>query len=137
MPHLIIEYSDNLPPRLDVQHLVDRVHAAALETGVFEVGALRTRAAARHHYCIADGHPDNGFVHVVLRIRHGRDAEVKRRLGEAMFAAICDVLHALFEASPLGISFEIQEIDPDVSFKRNNLHERVLLRAEAANSGTS
>ena len=59
MPHLILEYSSNLSTKLDVQTLVDRVHTAALETGMFKLGAVRTRATARDIYRIADGHPDN------------------------------------------------------------------------------
>jgi len=129
MPHLTIEYSDNLVPPLDVQRLVDRLHGAALETGLFEIGALRTRAVARTHYRIADGHPDNAFVHVVLRLRQGRDAARVRRAGETIFAAIGDALAPIHDAGPLGISFEIQEIDPGLSFKRNNLHEIVRRRA--------
>ena len=125
MPHLVLEYSANLPPRLDAQRLVDRLHAAALETGAFEVGALRTRAAARACYRIADGHPDNAFVAAVLRVGHGRDADTRRRIGEAIFAAMCEELTPLLETLPLGVSFEVQEIDPNVSFKKNTLHDFV------------
>ncbi|SVA66659.1 uncharacterized protein METZ01_LOCUS119513 [marine metagenome] len=130
MPHLIIEYSSNLSTKLDVQTLVDRVHTAALETGMFKLGAVRTRATARDIYRIADGHPDNGFVHLVLRIAQGRENQAKRRAGEAIFDAVCEELQPLFETTPLGISFEIQEIEQTLSFKKNNLHEIVRRRTE-------
>ena len=130
MPHLIIEYSSNLAAKLEVQTLVDRVHTAALETGMFKIGAVRTRATARDFYRIADGHPDNGFIHLVLRIAQGRETEAKRRAGEAIFEAICNELQPLFETTPLGISFEIQEIEQSLSFKKNNLHELVQRRTE-------
>lgn len=128
MPHLLLEYSTNLPPRLDPQRLVNRLHAAALATGAFEIGALRTRAAARDCYRIADGHPDNAFVAGVLRVGHGRDAETRHRLGEAIFSAMCEELTPLLETLPIGVSFEVQEIDPAFSFKRNTLHEFVARR---------
>lgn len=137
MPHLTIEYSKNLTAALDVQALVDRLHAATLDTGLFEIGALRTRAAARRHYRIADGHPDNGFVHIVLRMRQGREAAAKRRAGELIFAAACDALAPIFDAVPLGISFEIQEIDPELSFKRNTLHEIVRQRRSSTGEPAS
>ena len=125
MPHIVVEYSANLGGRVDPAELVGRVHEAALRTGVFPVGGIRTRAAERTCYRIADGHPDNGFVHVVLRIRHGRDLATRRRAGEEVFGELCNYLEPLFERSPLAISLEVQEIDPDVSFKKNNLHEYV------------
>ena len=36
-----------------------------------------------------------------------------------------DVLQPAFEATPLGISLDVEEIDPELSFKRNNLHDYV------------
>ncbi len=137
MPHLTIEYSANLGPRLDPQRLVDRCHDAALATGLFRVGAIRTRAVARDWYRIADGHPDNGFVAAVLRIAPGRDAGAKREAGETIFAALCAELGPIFDTAPLGISFEIQEIDPALNFKRNNLHEIVARRTARTEESSS
>lgn len=131
MAHAIIEYSANLEPELDLQGLVETVHQAALDTGVFPPGGMRTRAARRDNYRIADGHADNGFVHVMIRIGYGRDPETKRSAGEAVFTAVCGHLKKLFEARPLGISLEMQEIDPDLSFKKNNLHDYVKRRQAA------
>ena len=42
MPHLIVEYSANLEPALDIRGLVEALHEAALETGVFPIGGIRT-----------------------------------------------------------------------------------------------
>ena len=44
MPHLTVEYSANLEPRLDVMGLLGAVHRSALSTGVFEIGGIRVRA---------------------------------------------------------------------------------------------
>ena len=71
MPHLIVEYSANLERDVDIPRLVGAIHAAALETGVFPVGGIRTRAARREIHQVADGHPDNGFIHVQARIGRG------------------------------------------------------------------
>jgi len=128
MPHITVEYSANIREKVGPQNLVDRVHEAALRTGVFPIGGTRTRAVERSCYRIADGHPDNAFVHVVLRIRHGRDLETRRKVADEVFAELCKFLEPLFQSSPLGISLEIQEIDPAVSLKKNNLHQHVLAR---------
>lgn len=128
MPHLIVEYSANLRGHVDVQRLVDALHQSALSTGVFPLGGTRTRAVERSIYRIADGHPDNGFVHVTMRIGHGRDLETRKRAGQAVFDALCAQLAPVFEKRPLGISFEVQELDPVLNFKHNNLHEYVKAR---------
>ena len=128
MPHIIVEYSANIRGRLAPEDLLGRVHEAALRTGVFPIGGTRTRAAERSCYRIADGHPDNAFVHVVMRIAQGRDLETRRRVGEEVFREVCNYLEPILQQSPLGISLEVQEIDPAVSLKRNNLHEHVRAR---------
>jgi len=128
MPHIIVEYSSNVRDRLDLDRLIERLHTTAIGTGVFPLGGTRTRAAERTRYRIADGHPDNAFVHVTLRIGHGRDAQTKERAARAVFDALCEHLAPLYDAAPLGISFEVQEIDPALSFKKNNLHEYVAAR---------
>ena len=71
MPHIVVEYSANLDKDLDIRNLVDRVHEAVLASGVFELGAVRTRAERRDVYRVADGDPNNGFVHVDIRIAPG------------------------------------------------------------------
>jgi len=128
MPHIVVEYSSNIRDRMGLDRLIERLHATAIGTGVFPLGGTRTRAAERTHYRIADGHPDNAFVHVTLRIGHGRDADTKAKAAQTVFDALCAHLAPLYDASPLGISFELQEIDPAFSLKRNNLHEYVSAR---------
>jgi len=50
MPHLIVEYSANLERDVDISRVVAAIHAAALETGVFPIGGIRTRAERRDVY---------------------------------------------------------------------------------------
>jgi 5-carboxymethyl-2-hydroxymuconate isomerase len=129
MPHIIVEYSSNLRDRMQLGQLIQTLHETAIQTGVFPLGGTRTRAAERTDYRIADGHPDNAFVNVTLRIGHGRDAQTKQRAAQTVFDALCTHLAALYDEIPLGISFEVQEIEPTLSFKKNNLHDYVTARA--------
>jgi 5-carboxymethyl-2-hydroxymuconate isomerase len=129
MAHIVIEYSANLRERLDLPAFLQAVHGAALATGVFPIGGIRTRAYAAEHYVVADGHPDNAFVHISLRVGHGRDVDTRKRACEAIFAVACQQLGPLYEELPLGIALEMQEIDPVLTFKKNNLHDYVKRRA--------
>ena len=130
MPHFIVEYSANLADKVNIPDVLVSVHSAALETGVFPVGGIRVRAFPCSDYVIADGHPDNCYLHMTLRMGHGRDAATKKAAGEAVFATLCDSLEGAFADNPLGITFVIDELDPDLSFKKNNLHEIVKTRAQ-------
>jgi 5-carboxymethyl-2-hydroxymuconate isomerase len=128
MAHIVIEYSANLRGQFDLDGFLRAVHGAALATGVFPIGGIRTRAYAAENYVIADANPDNAFVHISLRVGHGRDVETRKRACEAIFAVACQQLGEVFERLPLGIALEMQEIDPVLTFKKNNLHEYVKQR---------
>ena len=132
MPHLIVEYSANVEDRLGLDELLDKLHAAALETGVFPLGGLRVRAYRADRYRIADKHPANGFVHVTAMIGHGRPLDVRQSAGAQLFATLTAHLERLFEESPLAISLNIQEFHPVLNYKKNNLHEYAERRASGA-----
>ena len=123
MPHLTIEHSANLQDRVDLPALATRLHEAALATGIFPEKGLRTRLVSRVDYRIADGHTDNAFIHLVLRVGFGRDLETRKRAGDAIFQALCDGVADDQARNPLALSCEIQEIDPELSWKKNNLAE--------------
>jgi 5-carboxymethyl-2-hydroxymuconate isomerase len=129
MPHIIVEYSANLEPELDLGSLLDAIHVAALATGVFPIGGLRTRVARRDTYRIADCHPGNAFIHLQLRIGAGRPADVRQRAAEQVFQAVTTTTASIFAGRALGLSLEVVEIDPVGSLKHNNLHEAVQQRA--------
>ena len=129
MAHVQIEYSANLRGQVAFPEFIAAVHAAALSTGIFPIGWLRTRAYAAEHYRVADGHPDNAFMHIMLRVGHGRDLDTRKRACETIFKAVCEQLGPLQQRIPLGLSLEMQEIDPVLTHKQNNLHEYVKRRA--------
>jgi 5-carboxymethyl-2-hydroxymuconate isomerase len=131
VPHVVVEYSANLDAQLDIDQFLTALKDAAVATGVFPIGGIRVRANRAEHYVIADGAADNSFIAITLRIGHGRDFETRKRASDAIFAAACDKLQALFNRIPLGISLEMQEIAATLSYKKNNLHEHVQQRAAA------
>ncbi|WHO76718.1 5-carboxymethyl-2-hydroxymuconate Delta-isomerase [Rhizobium sp. BT03] len=125
MPHLTIEYSANLEGRADIGALCGTLLKTVLETGLFEIGAVRVRALRANHYAIADQLAENAFVDLNFRIGKGRTAEEKKRTGEAIFAAAADVLGPLFETPHFALSLEIREIDAELSWKKNAIHPRL------------
>ena len=128
MPHQIIEYSANLQQAVDIDALVKVLHDTAAGIDALPIGGLRTRAVARQHYQVADGHPDNAFINVVLRLAPGRPFDVRKAAGEALFQALCDHLEPTYSSSPLAISYEIQELDADLRWKKNNLRDYLAAR---------
>jgi 5-carboxymethyl-2-hydroxymuconate isomerase len=124
MPHIIIEYSANVESDVSAQRLVEAMHAAAVASGLADVAGFRTRLARRDVYRVGDGDPENGFVHIVARIRLGRSVEQRKSLAESLMSAANTALEAAFAARPLALSVEVHEIDPETRLMRNTLRER-------------
>jgi 5-carboxymethyl-2-hydroxymuconate isomerase len=130
MPHFTIEYSANLDSRLDMAEVVEAVRRAAVETGIFPLGGIRVRAIRCEHYGIADGDPHHGFLDMVLRLGEGRDLVTRQRAGEDIFRALSDHLDAVFASTSLALSFDMQINDKETSWKRNNIHGALKVKAE-------
>ena len=135
MPHQIVEYSSNLEGSIDVDAMLACVHEAALRTGIFPLAGLRTRATRRDQYRIADGHPDNAFVHVLLRIRFGRSLADRERAADDISRALFEFLEPVSASRPLAISLDIQDIDPHTNRKNNNLRTHLARREGSPGSG--
>lgn len=125
MPHITVEYSANLEAHVEMTDLMWVIHDVALKTGVFPLGGIRVRAARRDLYIVADGNPENCFIHVTLLIGVGRSAETKKAACDTIFQAVCDQLAEPFERIPLAISLTLNELNPELTYRHNNLHKRL------------
>ncbi len=125
MPHFIVEYSSNLDASQDMQHLSDLIRDVAAETGVFPLGGIRVRLHPCDIYTIADGHEENAFVSLIVRLGAGRDVETKRQAGQAIFDAVCGFFDAELAGGYFMVSLDMVENEAELSFKKNSVHGRL------------
>ena len=125
MPHFIVEYSANVETSSDIQALCEAIRKSALATGVFESGGIRVRAYPARHFTIADAHERNAFLHLQLRVGAGRSVEKIKEAGERIVETIRDFLEPELAEPYFGLSFEIVEIHPELSWKANSIHPRL------------
>jgi 5-carboxymethyl-2-hydroxymuconate isomerase len=127
MPHQIIEYSANLEADFDIDTLVQTMHDAAVGLDALPIGGIRTRAARRDVFRVADSHPDNTFINVTLRIAP-RPPEIKKEVGEQLFNALRQFVQRVFDERPMALSLEIQEIDAEFRWKHSNIRDYLAQR---------
>ena len=125
MPHVTMEYSANLEARTNIAELCQAAKAAMMDSGLFELGAVRVRALRCQHYAIADEAPENAFLAVLVRIGAGRTPDERKRVGEALFSALSKVLEPLFATPHFALSVDLIENDPALSWKKNAIHARL------------
>ena len=137
MPHLTIEFSSNVCSScggpIDIDALVDVLHDAALATGIAPLDALRTRAARRDEYAVADRHPANAFIAVTARLGAGRSDDDKQRFVAALAQALDT--HLGDAQTHMMLSVEYQEIDPAMRINKNNVRPLIAARTTGADDG--
>ena len=121
MPHIIVEYANNLPEHsLAVDTLLARLRDAAVATGLFPETGLRARAYRADYQRVATGESQIGFVHVGMNVGKGRSLDDRQRAGEALFATLKEHMAPLMAQHSVLLSFEMREID-DVKFNFRNI----------------
>ncbi len=125
MPHIIVEYTDNLGPEADMGGLLKKL-AAKMRTsdGVFPVGGIRVRAIRLSEYVVADGEDNYAFVNVTAKISAGRPADFKKRFFGEMFDIVKAHFEKIFAERYLALSLYVEEADENGSFKQNNIHRK-------------
>jgi 5-carboxymethyl-2-hydroxymuconate isomerase len=125
MPHFRIEYSANLEDQVDMPKFCKSMLKAILDTGLFEIGAVRVRAFRAEHFAIADEVAANSFVDLVFHVAEGRGQEALKKAGDHIFDVAKSNLATLFETPHFALSFRIEEITPALSWKQNAMHARL------------
>ncbi len=125
MPHLIVEHSANLSETHDLQRLSDELRTVIDETGIFPLAGVRVRFHPSEVYTIADSHPDNGFLAIIMRVGAGRDVETKQKAGQAVFDHACAFFAGEIQAGTMMVSVDIEENNPELTFKKNGVHGRL------------
>ena len=121
MPHLTLEYTDNLT--FDVQSLLARLHNELVATGAVNLKGIKSRAIRHTEYRIADGNPAYAFVHVNLLIREGRPIEIQQDAAQRTMAVLKEIFRSRFEDGYLSLSVDIKEMREGIAQTFHNIPE--------------
>jgi len=119
MPHLTLEYSDNI--EVDVQPLLARLHEEVVATGAINLKGIKSRAIKHTQYRIADGDPDYAFVHVGLLIREGRPIEIQKEATQRVMKVLKETFGHLFERSKLSLTVDLKEMRDGIALTEHNI----------------
>jgi 5-carboxymethyl-2-hydroxymuconate isomerase len=122
MPHLTLEYTDNLT--FEIQPLLERLHQELVATGAVNLKGIKSRAVRLTDYRIADGNPDYAFVHVGLLIREGRPLEVQQEAARRVMDVLKETFGQRFESGYLSLSVDIKEMGEGIAQTLHNIPEK-------------
>ena len=126
MPHIVVEYTDNL--EVDVQSLLARLTEEVVATGAINLKGVKSRAVKHTQYRIADGDPSYAFVHVGLLIREGRPIEVQKEATQRVMKVLKETFGTLFENRRLSLSVDLKEMRDGIALTDHNIPDKSRLR---------
>lgn len=122
MPHLTLEYSDNI--EVDVQPLLARLHEEVVATGAINLKGIKSRAIKHTQYRVADGNPDYAFVHVGLLIREGRPIEIQKEATQRVMKVLKETFGHLFEKRKLSLTVDLKEMRDGIALTDHNIPDK-------------
>ncbi|AWM80290.1 5-carboxymethyl-2-hydroxymuconate isomerase [Gammaproteobacteria bacterium ESL0073] len=122
MPHFIVEYSGNLADEIDFQGFFAKIHTVLGNSGVFPLGGIRSRAIRMDTFRMADAKHDYAFIHITFKVGSGRDLATRKTVADALFKEITEYFAPLQARRLLALSFVMEELNPDLNYKKNNIH---------------
>ena len=123
MPHLMIDYSANVEPDVDIGGLCNTLRGVAASIDAFPLAGVKVRAVRVDHYAIADGNPEHGFIDISVRIREGRDMETKQNAAQKIFEAANEFVADFMQRRSLALSLELRDIDAALSPKSGSIRK--------------
>lgn len=123
MPHLMIDYSANVEPDVDIGGLCNTLRDVAASIDAFPLAGVKVRAVRVEHYAIADGNPEHGFIDISVRIREGRDMETKQNAAQKIFEAANEFVADVMQRRSLALSLELRDIDAALSPKSGSIRK--------------
>ncbi|MBE7942323.1 MULTISPECIES: 5-carboxymethyl-2-hydroxymuconate isomerase [Ramlibacter] len=129
MPHLVILYTPDIEPALDMaglcRALADTMLALRDQAGqqVFPTGGTRVLAYPATHHAVADGQGEYGFIYLNLRMGAGRSGAVHQQAGDTLMATVRERCAALLASRPVGITLQV-DVSPGQVYdaKFSSLH---------------
>lgn len=120
MPNLVLEYSNSVEERVNVQGLLEDLHKAALESGLFELASVKSRTLRCHNWLIGEAGDSLDFIHINFDLLSGRTPEQKRELSRALMAVLQE------QASHVhSLTVNIRDMDVDSFQKSGELNIRL------------
>ncbi|MDN3678954.1 5-carboxymethyl-2-hydroxymuconate Delta-isomerase [Vibrio tapetis subsp. quintayensis] len=88
MPNLVMEYSNSVEQRVNVQGLLEDLHQAAIESSLFDTDSIKSRALRSHHWIVGDQGDSVDFIHISFELLSGRSEEQKRSLSRQLITVL-------------------------------------------------
>lgn len=118
MPHIKLEYTENVQWRKPVQELFPKLQSVLIQYAGVKLENCKSRATQLKEYLSnIDGSP-GGFTHLEISLLSGRSETVKTKIGSESTKIIREFLESVFQVQ---VSVEIRDMDRQNYFTSSQL----------------
>lgn len=114
MPHIVLEYSNNIYPTPDTKALFAKIHQLLEKELPTQLSSCKSRCVVHDSFYVGDGSVKNAFAHLTVKIMPGRSAEKKQQV----LKEVMDMMNELFQRYEGSINLQksVEIMDLDVHY---------------------
>ena len=116
MPHLMVEYSENLKPKLDPNQLLKKLHYSLKTVPGINMDRVKSRIFSSEAVLSGEHASEIYMIHVILAILDGKEAEIKKLYGETLFSELITFTQ-LNSIQQISLTVEVREMESFTYFK--------------------
>jgi 5-carboxymethyl-2-hydroxymuconate isomerase len=110
MPHLTLEYSNNLVGTVNLNELFKKIHRALAEFDSVRLSEIKSRAIPYDQYHIGDGSPQRIFIHLTVAVLDTKPLAEQKQISELMLSILGEEFARSNRERPCDITVEIRPI---------------------------
>ncbi|MGQ3889818.1 5-carboxymethyl-2-hydroxymuconate Delta-isomerase [Legionella sp. CNM-1927-20] len=112
MPHLVLEYSNNIDIRPEVTTFFAKAHSLLEKILPTQLASCKSRCINYDNFYIGSGQINNAMVHLTLKILPGRSDLLKEQVGQKLIELMTESFAPRNKNLNLEFSMEIIEASP-------------------------
>jgi 5-carboxymethyl-2-hydroxymuconate isomerase len=117
MPHIHLEYSDNIE-KLEVKPLLKALNTALILGGYAQAGLdIKSRAVCQHDYVIGEDEQNQAYLHAKISLLTGRSVELRQEISACMLKVLADNLPDQINVT-VQLCVEVLEMSRDIYAKQ-------------------
>ena len=109
MPHITLEYSNNITPPSPITDLFTTFNSILATQLPTDIKGCKCRAIALTDYLVGNGAANHAFIHLKLQLLRGRNKALLTTVGTQLLQATQQHFAATFKQLALQLSLEIVE----------------------------
>lgn len=110
MPHIVLEYSNNIYPTPNIKAFFAKIHQLLEKELPTQLSNCKSRCMVHDLFYIGDGSIKNAFTHLTIKILPGRTEEKKNQVLQEVMTIINEFFQRYESTMNLQTSVEILDV---------------------------